>query len=559
MPAPVAGFPTPEAMPKASSAPSRPALDPSLDTPLHAQLAALIRARIDARDLRPGQAIPSEADLMDRYHVSRGTVRRAIRTLVEEGYLATRKGSGTFVAEGGLVRSGVRRPLSFGRLLAARGLGYTTQVLARQVMAAPRAVAVELSLATGSPALFLRRVRSVTGDPLVCQESWENLAACPGLEGSDFQRESLFDAVERCSGRHVAQSEVRYRSLAAGEEHASYLRCDPTDPVLVLEQRIALDDGTPIEWSLTWLRPGETVAGVSLEDQIDPAPGRGEAGAPLSAAERRRLERGALAVRRGVVEIAHRYEGTPFHFGGALSMAELVSVLYFHTMRTGRDGTPWEERDRLVVSKAHASVALYPAMLEVGLITQDDLDRGLFGPDAVLFKHPRRDPARGIETSGGSLGMGLGYAAGLALALSRKGLPGRVFCVVGDGECDEGSVWESAAFAGHQRLGNLTVVVDANGMQLDGPTSQVMDNGPIQRKFAAFGFECEEVDGHDVASLARVLDVRSERPRCVVARTMKGKGLSFAEMCVEWHDKALDQAHYELALAELAAQEGAIG
>lgn len=556
MPTLVAGFPTPEtaAQPSAGAA----TLDPSLDTPLHAQLAALIRARIDARELRPGQAIPSEADLMDRYRVSRGTVRRAIRTLVEEGYLATRKGSGTFVAEGGLVRSGVRRPLSFARLLSARGLDYTTQVLERQVLPAPQAVAAELSLAGGAPALFLRRVRLVGGSPLVCQESWESLQACPGLEGAPFEDESLFDAVERTSGRHIAQSDVRYRALAAGDEHASYLSCEPSDPVLVLEQRIALDNGTPIEWSLTWMRPGETVAGVSLEDQIDPAPGRGQAGAPMTAAERRQLQRGALAVRRGVVEMAHRYAGTSFHFGGALSMAELVAVLFGHTLRTGRDGTPWEERDRLVVSKAHASVALYPAMLEAGLISQDDLDRGLFGPDAVLFKHPRRDPARGFETSGGSLGMGLGYAAGLALALRRKGLPSRVFCVVGDGECDEGSVWESAAFAGFQRLGNLAVVVDANGMQLDGSTSQVLDNGPIQRKFASFGFECEEVDGHDVVALAHALDVRSERPRCVVARTVKGKGLSFAEMCATWHDQALDDDHYRQALEELAAQGEAI-
>ncbi len=555
MPMPVAGFPTPEAMPTPDSG---PALDPTLDTPLHAQLAVLIREAIDNRTLRRGDAIPSEADLMARYHVSRGTVRRAIRTLVEEGYLTTRKGSGTFVAEGGLVRSGVRRPLSFARLLSDRGLDFSTRVLDRQVLPAPGAVATELSLAAGGTTLFMRRVRSVAGEPLVCQESWENLAACPGLAEADFEHESLFDAVERCSGRRVAQSEVRYLSLVAGAEHAAYLGCEAADPVLVLEQRIALDDGTPVEWSLTWLRPGESVAGVSLEDQVDPAPSHGTTGGPMTAAERRRLERGALAVRRGVVEIAHRYEGMPFHIGGALSMAEVVSVLVGHAMRTGRDGTPWEARDRLVVSKAHASVALYPALLEAGLISREDLERGLLGPDAVLFKHPRRDPARGIEASGGSLGMGLGYAAGLAVALGRKGLDSRVFCVVGDGECDEGSVWESAAFAGYRRLGNLTVVVDANGMQLDGATVDVLDNGPLSRKFAAFGFECEEVDGHDVAALARALDVRSERPRCVVAHTVKGKGLSFAEGRVEWHDMALDEAHYRQALAELAAQGEAI-
>ena len=239
-------------------------------------------------------------------------------------------------------------------------------------------------------------------------------------------------------------------------------------------------------------------------------------------------------------------------------MAEIVAVLLGEVMHTGRDGTPWDERDRLIVSKAHASVALYPMMLKCGLISQDDVDRGLFGPDARLFKHPERDPQRGFEISGGSLGMGLGYAAGLALSLRRKRLPGRVFCVVGDGECDEGSVWESAALIGYKRLANLTVVVDANGMQLDGPTAQILDNGPINRKFAAFGFDVAEVDGHDVIQLADALRNPGDRPRAVVARTLKGHGLSFAEGHAEWHDKALTEELYQQAMRELDAREEAI-
>ena len=219
---------------------------------------------------------------------------------------------------------------------------------------------------------------------------------------------------------------------------------------------------------------------------------------------------------------------------------------------------PWDERDRLIVSKAHASGALYPMMLKCGLISQDDVDRGLFGPDARIFKHPERDPQRGFEISGGSLGMGLGYAAGLALSLRRKRLPGRVFCVVGDGECDEGSVWESAALIGHKRLANLTVVVDANGMQLDGPTAQILDNGPINRKFTAFGFDVVEVDGHDVIQLADALRNPGDRPRAVVARTRKGHGLSFAEGHAEWHDKALTEGLYQQAMRELDAREEAI-
>ena len=152
-----------------------------------------------------------------------------------------------------------------------------------------------------------------------------------------------------------------------------------------------------------------------------------------------------------------------------------------------------------------------------------------------------------------SLGMGLGYAAGLALAARRKGLPSRIYCVMGDGECDEGSVWEAASFAGHNRLGSLMVVIDANGLQLDGPTSQVLDSGPLTGKFAAFGFDVQQVDGHDVAALANVLTTRSDRPLVVVAHTIKGKGLSFAENDVKWHDRCLDEDGYRRAVAELEA------
>ena len=513
--------------------------------------------------------IPSEADLMARYGVSRGTVRKAIGTLVAEGLLVSRKGSGTVVADGGIARPGNARSFSFAASLRDGGVRYTTQVLQKDVLPAPAEVAESLQVEPGEPALFMRRVRSVGGRPVVCQESWSNLEACPGLEQVDFTTESLFDAVERCSGRKIALSHMHYSSCRAGAQHAACLACGASDPVMVLEQNIELADSTPIEWSLTWLGPNQSIVGVSMQSDGFPGPleldgirTRPREGAAVeddaTRALRRRLDLDALAVRRGVVEWGRRYMGSPLHFGGALSMAEIVAVLLDEVMHTGRDGTPWDERDRLIVSKAHASVALYPMMLKRGLISQDDVDRGLFGPDARIFKHPERDPQRGFEISGGSLGMGLGYAAGLALSLRRKRLPGRVFCVVGDGECDEGSVWESAALIGHKRLANLTVVVDANGMQLDGPTAQILDNGPINRKFTAFGFDVVEVDGHDVIQLADALRNPGDRPRAVVARTRKGHGLSFAEGHAEWHDKALTEELYQQAMRELDAREEAI-
>ena len=261
----------------------------------------------------------------------------------------------------------------------------------------------------------------------------------------------------------------------------------------------------------------------------------------------------ALDIRRQVIEFAHSYSDLPFHLGGSLSCAEIMAVLLNDVMRTGADGTAWEQRDRLVLSKGHASLALWPALVQAGLLTQEDLSLGMLGPKAVIGKQPKRSVAHGVELSGGSLGMGLGYAAGLALAARRKGLPSRVFCVMGDGECDEGSVWEAASFAGHNSLGSLVVVVDANGLQLDGPTAQVLDSGPLSGKFAAFGFDVQQVDGHDVAALADVLATHSERPLAVIARTVKGKGLSFAENDVKWHDRCLDEDGYRRALAELEA------
>ena len=274
------------------------------------------------------------------------------------------------------------------------------------------------------------------------------------------------------------------------------------------------------------------------------------AGAALSNTD---LALRALDIRRQVIEFAHSHPDTPFHLGGSLSCAEIMAVLLGAVMKTGVDDTPWEERDRLVLSKGHASLALWPALFQVGLLSEDDLAKGVFGPEAVIGKQPRRDTSRGIELSGGSLGMGLGYAAGLALAARRKGLPSRIYCVMGDGECDEGSVWEAASFAGHNRLGSLMVVIDANGLQLDGPTSQVLDSGPLTGKFAAFGFDVQQVDGHDVAALANVLTTRSDRPLVVVAHTIKGKGLSFAENDVKWHDRCLDEDGYRRAVAELEA------
>lgn len=544
--------------------------DPS--TPLHERLSDTLRERIRTRDWVPRQRIPSEHDLMERFDLSRGTVRRAIKTLVDEGLLVQRRGQGTFVAEPGVHHPSGERMLSFAASLREQGKSFTTIVLEQLVVPASEQAASNLALEPGTPVLFLRRVRVVADEPLVCQESWLNLSVCPGLDNADFTTESAFDAVERCSGHKIKFSSMRYSAVTATQALAVYLRCEAGDPLLSLEQTISLEDHVPIEWSESWLREGQAVLGNSVQPDVAPVLGTLE-GKPVVAEEplvgfggatvtpelrqprmtSEEMRELARQLRLQVVEFAHRYPETPFHIGGSMSVAEILAVLVGAVMRTGRDGTPWEERDRLILSKAHACLALYPALRHAGFLSEEDIDRGLFGPDAVIFKHPRRDPARGLECSGGSLGMGPGYGAGLALAALRRGLSSRVFCVVGDGECNEGAVWEAAALAGHLQLGGFTIVVDVNGMQLDGPTQTVLGSGALAEKFASFDFEVVEVDGHDVDALAEALCVRTPRPRAIIAYTQKGRGLSFAENCVEWHDSALDADLYERALADLAA------
>lgn len=519
--------------------------------PVYSQLASLLREKIGLHEWAPGSRIPSEHELMARFDISRGTVRRAISELVDEGFLVQVRGSGTFVSERALSHPAGERPLSFGESLREQGKDFVTHVLEKRVVPAPSDVAEHLRIQPGSPVLYLLRVRTVDGKPVICQEGWENLGECPGLEDADFSQETAFDAVERCSGRKITWSKVRYSASAAGER-AEALGCGEGDPVLVLRQTIGLADATVIEWSLTWLRAGQEVAGTSVQDGWLPT-----ALAPaLAPSERRRLSGLALDIRKTVVEFAHANPDMPFHLGGSLSAAEVLAVLYGGVMHTGTDGTPWDQRDRFVLSKGHASLALYPALLHAGLVSQEDIDRGLLGPNAVLFKHPRRDPARGIETSGGSLGMGLGYACGLAIAANRRASGSRVFCLLGDGECNEGSVWEAAALAGHMGLASLTVIVDVNGLQLDGPTAQILDTGSLAEKFRAFGFEAIEVDGHDVSALWSVLAPSHTRPRAVLAHTTKGKGLSFAENCVEWHDNKLTDELYARAVRELGREVG---
>lgn len=233
----------------------------------HSQLSSLLREKIYSREWEARKKIPSEHQLMEEFGLSRGTVRHAIKTLVEEGLLVQVHGKGTFVTESALSHPAGVRPLSFAESLREQGKNFMTLVLDKKVLPAPSDVAHELRARKGAPFLFLRRVRLVDGTPLICQESWTNLEECPGYENANFEKESAFDAAQRCGARRIAYSRIRYTARVAGAEHGRYLKCDENAPLLVLEQNIRFSDGAPFEWSLTWLTHGQAVVGDAIQPQ----------------------------------------------------------------------------------------------------------------------------------------------------------------------------------------------------------------------------------------------------------------------------------------------------
>ncbi len=258
----------------------------------------------------------------------------------------------------------------------------------------------------------------------------------------------------------------------------------------------------------------------------------------------------AYAIRRHVLQMVGRANAS--HVGGVLSMADALAVLYHHVLHVRPADPQWPDRDRFVLSKGHCCSGLYAALALKGFIPLEELDT--YGDsDSRLMNHVSH-MVPGVEWSTGSLGHGLGLACGQALAARRKKQPWRVFCVLSDGELNEGSNWEAILFAGHHKLSNLWAVVDANKIQSLGDTKDVLDLNSIRAKFEAFGWESVDVDGHDIPSLVAAFD-RSwgDRPRCLVAHTLKGKGVAYMEHKLEWHYRAPKTKDLlDLALDQLA-------
>lgn len=259
----------------------------------------------------------------------------------------------------------------------------------------------------------------------------------------------------------------------------------------------------------------------------------------------------AKTMRHKILEISHTCNQSA-HLGGGLSMVEVMAVLYGRVLRF-KVGLPrWEGRDRFILSKGHGVLGYFPALLVAGIITED-IFKTFKTNESDLIAHPVMNLDLGIESSNGSLGQGLSMGVGIAVAAKKKKSDFKVYVYMGDGECNEGSVWEAVMSAAQLGLDNLTAVIDYNKLQSDGDSRQIMDLADLAGKFKSFGWDVHEIDGHDIAQIVNAFEAPliSGRPRILVAHTVKGKGISFMENNNEWHHNRLTKANYELALAEL--------
>ena len=259
-------------------------------------------------------------------------------------------------------------------------------------------------------------------------------------------------------------------------------------------------------------------------------------------------------MRKDILKMALAAKREGGHLGGSLSAVEILAALYGGAMRFDPKSPADETRDRFIFSKGHGVMAQYAAYRQIGLLTEEQI-LTYKQSGSVVTAHPSLNPDLGVEFSSGSLGQGLSQGVGVALALKRKGnFESRVFVLLGDGECDEGSVWEAAMAAASYRLDNLVAIVDKNGLQYDGDTEKVLDLGNLAAKWSAFGWDAVDVDGHDVSRLQEGLSRKGEKPLAVIAHTVKGKGVSFMEDVPAWHHGVVTQKIYDQAMAELEAQ-----
>ena len=263
------------------------------------------------------------------------------------------------------------------------------------------------------------------------------------------------------------------------------------------------------------------------------------------------LEKKANDIRIGIIEGV--YNAGCGHPGGSLSIADIMAYLYFEKMNIDEKNPKWDKRDRFVLSKGHTAPALYATLAERGFFPVEEL-KTLRKTESRLQGHPDMKGVPGVDMSTGSLGLGISAACGMALSAKISGDSYRVYTVVGDGESEEGQVWEAAMFAAHYKLDNLCMLLDWNGLQIDGPITEVMNPTPYDEKFKAFGWNVIMIDGHNFDEIENALNAAEAckgKPTAVICRTVKGKGVSYMENAVEWHGAAPKEEQYKIAIEEL--------
>ena len=278
----------------------------------------------------------------------------------------------------------------------------------------------------------------------------------------------------------------------------------------------------------------------------------------MDSSEKKQLSLTANRVRQHIIE--GTFNAKSGHPGGSLSAADVITYLYFKEMKVDPSNPKWEDRDRFVLSKGHAAPALYGALAIKGFFPEDEI-KNLRKPTSFLQGHPDMKGIPGVDMSTGSLGQGISCAVGMALAGKVTGSDYRVYSVLGDGEIQEGQVWEAAMFAANKKLDNLMIFIDNNNLQIDGTMEEVNSPYPIPEKFQAFGWNTVEIDGHDFDQIeAAVAEAKNakDKPTAVIMHTVKGKGVSFMEHQVGWHGVAPNAEQYENAMNELKAQYAAL-
>ena len=271
----------------------------------------------------------------------------------------------------------------------------------------------------------------------------------------------------------------------------------------------------------------------------------------MTASEKKQLEIMAAKVRIDIIEGV--YNAKSGHPGGSLSAADIFTYLYFKEMNVFPEDPKNPDRDRFVLSKGHCAPGYYGALAEKGFFPVDEIKK-LRHIGAMLQGHPDMKGTPGVDMSSGSLGQGISAAVGMALAGKMDNKSYRVYTLLGDGEIDEGQVWEAAMFASHKKLDNLCVIVDYNGLQIDGAIGEVAGPEPIDSKFEAFGFDVQVINGNDMLELEKAFDhakTVSGKPCAIIAKTVKGKGVSYMENNVSWHGAAPNKDQYDVAMSEL--------